>query len=145
MMNDKGMIAPYLGSSSDNLFKPDNKSHFKLIKDQNSVKMSDFLMNGGVPVSLYSNMITFRDSNKSFKLDGDLLETITNYDFNVNHAIPQDQKLIFEFAKEMKFDIRQKIRKSNRNKSMIKLLKSPAIMASGISKTIFLSSDPGEL
>ena len=28
---------------------------------------------------------------------------------------------------------------------MVKLLKSPAIMASGISKTIFLSSDPDEL
>ena len=45
----------------------------------------------------------------------------------------------------MKFDNKQKGRKSNRDKSMIKLLKSPAIMASGISKTIFLSSDPDEL
>ena len=44
----------------------------------------------------------------------------------------------------MKFDIKQKRRKSNRDKSMIKLLKSPAIMASGISKTIFISSDPDE-
>ena len=45
----------------------------------------------------------------------------------------------------MKLDIRQKGRKSNRDKSMIKLLESPAIMASGISKTIFLTSDPDEL
>ena len=59
-------------------------------------------------------MLTFRDSKKSFKLDGDLLETMTNYDFNVNHANPQDQKLIYEFGKEMKLDIRQKGRKSNR-------------------------------
>ena len=42
----------------------------------------------------------------------------------------------------MKFNIKQKWRKSDRDKSMINLLKSPAIMASGISKTIFLSSDP---
>ena len=90
-------------------------------------------------------MLTFTHSNKTFKLDGDLLETITNYDFNVNHANPQDQKLLYEFGKEMKFDIKQEGRKSNRDKSMIKLLKSPAIMASGISKTIFLSSDPDEL
>ena len=90
-------------------------------------------------------MLSFRDSNKSFKLDGGLLETMTNYDFNVNHANQQDQKLIYEFGKEMKFDIQQKGRKSNRDKSMIKLLESPAIMASGISKTIFLSSDPVEL
>ena len=42
-------------------------------------------------------MITFRDS-KSFKLHGDLLETLTNYDFNVSHANPKDRKLIYEFG-----------------------------------------------
>ena len=147
LMNDKGMIAQYLASSLVNLFKPENKSQFKLKKDQNSIRMNDFLINQCIPVSLYSNMLTFRDSNKSFKLDGDLLETMTNYDFNVNHANPQDQKLLYEFGKEMKFDIRQKGRKSKRDKSMIKLLESPAIMASasGVSKAIFLSSDPDEL
>ena len=45
----------------------------------------------------------------------------------------------------MKFDIRQKGRKSNIDKSMIKLLKSPAIMASGVTKIILLSFDPNEL
>ena len=108
LMNDKGMIAPYLASSLVNLLKPENKSQFKLIKDQSSFRMNDVLINGGIPVSLYSNMLTFGDGNKSIKLDGDLLETITNYDFNVNHAKPQNQKLIYEFGKEMKFDIKQK-------------------------------------
>ena len=136
-MNDMGMIAPYLASSLVKLFTPENKSQFKLITDQKSIRMNDFLINGGIPVSLYSSLLTFRDSNESFKLDGDLLETMTNYDFSVNHANPQDQKLIYEFGKEMNFDIKQKGRKSNRDKSMIKLLKSPAIMASGILKTIF--------
>ena len=41
--------------------------------------MNDFLING-IPVTLYSNILTFRDSNKSFKQDGDLLEAITNYE-----------------------------------------------------------------
>ena len=145
MMNDKGMIAPYLASSLVNLLKPENKSQFKLKKDPNSTKMNDFLINDGIPVTLVSNMLIFRDTNNSFKLDGDLLETITNYDFNVGHSNQQDRKLIYEFAKEMKFDIKQKGRKSNRDKSMIRLLKSPAIMASGVSKTIFLSSDADEL
>ena len=44
----------------------------------------------------------------------------------------------------MNFNNRQKGRKSNRDKSMIKLLKPPTIMASSVSKTIFLSSDPDE-
>ena len=44
----------------------------------------------------------------------------------------------------MKFDNKQKGRPSNRDKSMIKLPNSPAIMASGFS-TMILSSDPNEL
>ena len=42
-------------------------------------------------VTIFSNMLIFRDSNKSFKLVGDLLETITNYNFNVSHSDPKDQ------------------------------------------------------
>ena len=83
-------------------------------------------------------MLLFRDSNKSFKLDGDLLETMTNYDFNVSHSNPKDQKLIYEFGKEMNFNIKQKRRKSDRDISHIKLVKSPAIMASRISNIMFL-------
>ena len=45
----------------------------------------------------------------------------------------------------MNSNIRQKGNKSDRDKSIIRLLRSPAIMASGVSKTIFLSSDPNEL
>ena len=45
----------------------------------------------------------------------------------------------------MKIDIKLKGRTSNRDKSMIKILNSPAIMASGISNTIFSPSDPNEL
>ena len=65
------MIAPYLASSLVNFFKPENKSQFRLKKDLNSTKMNDFLINGGIPVTLFSNMTTFRDGNKSFKIDGD--------------------------------------------------------------------------
>ena len=90
-------------------------------------------------------MINFRDSNKSSDLDGDLLEAITNYDFNVDHSSQQDRKILYEFGKEMKFNSKQKRRKSDRDKSFVRLLKSPAIMASGVSKAIFLSSDPDEL
>ena len=90
-------------------------------------------------------MITFRDSNKTFRLEGDLLKVITNYKFNVDHSSPQDKKLIYEFAKEMNYDINSTGRPSVRHNSMIKLLEQPAIMASGFSKTIILSSDPNEL
>ena len=55
--------------------------------------MNDFLINTGIPVALYSNMLTIRDSKKSSKLDG---EIISIYDFNLSLSNPQDQKLIHE-------------------------------------------------
>ena len=67
-------------------------------------------------------MLTFGDSNKSFILDGNLLKTMTNYDVKVDHSYPKDQKLIYEFGKEMNFNIRQKGRKSDRDNSLMKLL-----------------------
>ena len=106
--------------------------------------MNDFLIHGFIPVSLHSNMITFRDSNKSFRLEGDLLKLITIYKFNADHSSPQDKKLIYEFAKELNYDTKSTGRPCSRQNSIIKILESPAIMASGISRTISLSSDPNE-
>ena len=145
LMNDKGLIAPYLTTSLVGVFKKDNKSQFRLRKDPNSTKLNDFLIHGTIPVTIFSNMIVFRDSNKSFRLEGDLLKVITNYKFNVDQSNPQDKKLIYQFAKEMKYDIKSTGRPSVRHNSMVRLLDQPAIMASGFSKTIILSSDPNEL
>ena len=144
LMDDKGLIAPYLTTSLVEVFKKDNKSQFRLRKDPNSTKMNDFLIHGTVPVTIFSNMITFRDSNKSFRLEGDLLKVITNYKFNADHSSPQDKKLIYEFAKEMNYDTKSTGRPSTRHTSIIKILESPAIMASGIT-TIFLSENADEL
>ena len=145
LMDEKGMIAPYLVSSLSNVFNLENKSQFRLRKDPNSTKINDFLIHRGIPVTLFSNMKIFRDSNKSFKLERDLLKLITNHKFNANHSSPQDKKLIYEFAKEMNYDVKSIGRPSTRHTSIIKILESPSIMASGISKTIILSSDPNEL
>ena len=90
-------------------------------------------------------MITFRDSNESFTLEGDLLKLITNCKFNADHSSTQDKKLIYEFTKEMNYDTKSTGRPSTRHTSIIKILESPAIMNSGIAKTIILSSDPNEL
>ena len=143
LMSDKGMIAPYLASSLFNLFKPENKSQFELTKDHISIRMNDFLTNGGIPNILISIMLTFRDSNKPFKINVELLETMTNFDFNVRQSNPQDQKLIYEFGDEMIFKIKQPGRKSNRDKTMIKLLNHQLSRPLEFQK--FSSSDPKEL
>ena len=92
-------------------------------------------------------MLTFRDTNKQFELKGDLLEMITNSKFNVDLASLSDKKLMYDFAKEMKFGTKAVGNKPIRDRKLIKLLNSPGLMvsASGVSKTIFLTSDPNEL
>ena len=54
---------------------------------------------------------------------------------------------MYDFAKEMSFDAKAQGNKSTRDRTLIKLLKSPGltVSVSGISKTRFLSSDPDEL
>ena len=73
------------------------------------------------------------------------LETMTNYDFNVSLSNPKDQKTFFEFGKEINFNIEQKKGKSDRDRSLIKFLKSPAIMAFEIPIIVILSPNPDEL
>ena len=133
-----------IASYSVILSKPESKSQFRFPNYLNSTRKNGFLIKGGIPVSLTNNVLTFRDSNRSFKIDGDLLETMVNFDFNVSNSNPQDRKLIYDFGKEKIFYIRQQGKKSNRDKSMIKILKSRAINASKNS-AIALSSDPDEI
>ena len=72
---------------------------------------------------------------------------ITNKNYNVDIASLQDKKLMYDFAKEMTFDLKAQGKKSTRDRTLIKLLKSPGLMASAssVSKTIFLLSNYNEL
>ena len=144
IMNDRGILATYLMSPLSKITNPENKSQFKLVEDHNSNRVNDLLMKNKIPITLYGNMLIFRDTNKQFELTGDLLEMITNKDYNVDQASLANKKLMYDFAKEMHFDLKAVGKKPTRNKTLIKLLKSPGLIvsASGVSKTIFLSSDP---
>ena len=147
IMNDRGILATYLLSPLSKITNPESKSQFRLEIDHNSNRVNDLLRKNKIPITLYGNMLTFRDTNKQFELTGDLLEMITNKDYNVDHASLADKKLMYDFAKEMHFDMKAPGKKPNRDRTLIKLLKSPGLIvsASGVSKTIFLSSDPDEL
>ena len=146
IMNDRGILATYLMSPLSRITNPENTTQFKLIKDSTSNRVvNDLKINNSIPITLYNNLLTFRDTNKQFELKGDLLKMITNKNYNVNHASLSDKKIMYDFAKEMHFDERRVGNKSTRDRTLKNLLNSPAIMASGITKTIFLSSDPNEL
>ena len=147
IMNDRGILATYLMSPLSRITNPENTSQFKLVKDPSSNRVNDLKINKTIPITLYGNMLTFRDTNKQFELKGDLLEMITNSKFNVDLASLSDKKLLYDFAKEMHFDLNAPGNESTRDRKLIKLFKSPGLMvsASGVSKTIFLSSDANEL
>ena len=147
IMNDRGILATYLMSPLSRITNPDNASQFRLVNDSSSNRVNDLKINKTIPITLYGNMLTFRDTNKQFELKGDLLEMITNSKFNVDIASLSDKKLMYDFAKEMHFDAKASGKKSTRDRKLIKLLNSPGLIvsASGVSKTIFLSSDANEL
>ena len=145
IMNDRGILASYLMSPLSKITNPENTTQFKLIKDSSSNRVNDLKINNSIPITLHKNLLTFRDTNKQFELKGDLLKMITNKNYNVDLASLSDKKLMYDFAKEMHFDERRVSNKSTRDKTLIKLLNSPAIIASGISKILFLSSVPDEL
>ena len=144
IMNDRGILATYLMSPLSKITNPGNTSQFKLVKDSSSNRVNDLLMKNKIPITLYGNMLTFRDTNKQFELKGDLLEMITNSKFNVDLASLSDKKLMYDFAKEMHSDPKASGNKSTRDRKLIKLLKSFAVMASGVT-TIFLSENADEL
>ena len=145
VMNDRGILASYLMSPLSKITNPENTTQFKLIRDSSSNRVNDLKINNSIPNTLHNNLLTFRDTNKQFELKGDLLKMITNKNYNVDLASLSDKKLMYNFAKEMHFDERRVGNNSTRDNTLIKLLNSPAIIASGVSKTIFLSSDPNEL
>ena len=84
--NDKGLI----DSSLIEVIKSDNKGQFRLNKDPNSTKPNDFLINEKVPVTIFSNMLNFRDTKKVFKIEGDLHKVLPDYKFNVDHSNEQN-------------------------------------------------------
>ena len=106
IMNIRGIIASYLLSPLAKITNPENSTQFKLVKDSNSNRVNDLKINKSIPNTLYNNMLTFRDSGNVFELKGDLLEMITNKTYNVDLASLADKKLMYDFAKEMNFDLK---------------------------------------
>ena len=86
---------------SSKITNRENTSQFKLIKDCNSKKFKDLLIHNIKPITLYDNLLTFRDAGKIFEPKGDLLKMITNNNYNVDLANLSDAQLLYDFAKEM--------------------------------------------
>ena len=101
-------------------------------------------------------MLPFRDTLEKFELSGDLLEVITNKNYNVELSNLADKKIMYDFPREIYFEKKATGNKSTRDRSIISLLETACILvtASGVSsshekksfsKTLFLSSNANEL
>ena len=100
-MNDRGILASYLLSPLSKITNRENNIQFELVKDSNSNRVVDLLLHNGISVTLYDNLLTFRDTGKKFELKRDLLKMITNTNYNVALASLSDKKIMYEFAKEI--------------------------------------------
>ena len=145
LMNGRGILATYLMSALYKITNPENFSQFKLVKVSNSNRVNDLKINKTISNTLYINLLTFRDTGREFELKSDLFKMITNKNYNVYLASLQDKKLMYDFEKEVNFDLKAQGRKSTRDSTLVKLLKSPSLIvfASGVSTKV-LSSNPNK-
>ena len=128
LMNDRGVIASLLIFFSSKITNPEKHTQFRLVNDSSSSRVNDLSIHNTIPITLYNNLLTFRDPSKLFELNGDFLKMITNKNYNVDLASLQDKKVMYDFAKEMYFDVRAPGNKSNRDRLLIKLLRSATIV-----------------
>ena len=105
ILNDRGILASYLMSPLSKITNPENTTQYKLVKYSNSNRVKDLLIKSTLLITLHDNLSRFRDTSKTFELKGDLLKMITNKNYNVDLASLQDKKLMYDFAKEMHFDV----------------------------------------
>ena len=145
IMNERGILASFLMSPLSKITNPETTTQFETVKTSSSNRVNDLLIKNIIPVTLQNNLLTFRDTGKVFELKRDLLKKKTNKIYIVDLASLADKKLKYDFAKEMHFVVRGQGRKSTRYRTLMKLMKSPTIMASGNSNTFFLSSVSNEL
>ena len=144
IMNDRGVLASDILSPSSKITNRENSIQFNLLKDSNSNRVKDMLTNNTIPVTLCETLSTYRGTCKMVELKGDLSKMITNRYYYVDLASLWDEKLMYDFAEQLYFDVKAPGNKSNRGRTLIEILKSPAITASGIS-TIISSENPIEL
>ena len=74
-------------------------------------------INKTIPITLYNNLLTFRDTVKEFELKGYLLKIKTNNNYKVDHPSLADKKLLYDFTKETNFDLKAFGNKFNRDRT----------------------------
>ena len=77
LMKNRGAIESFLMSPRSKFIDPDYISQITLVKDPQSKRIADLLINKTIPVTLYDNLLTFHDTDKMFEFHGHFLKKIT--------------------------------------------------------------------
>ena len=85
-MIDMGVIASCLLSPLTKITNFEHRSQFKILRDLHSNQIKDLLIKKSIPVNLYDNLLTIRDTNKMFEFGGELLKMITYRHYNIDLA-----------------------------------------------------------
>ena len=91
IMKDSGVLASYWLLSLFKVTNPEHTSQFKLVKDPDSNRVKDLLINRIKPVTPYGNLLTLSDADKKFELEGDALKMITNKNYKIALAKLRDK------------------------------------------------------
>ena len=86
ILSDRGIIASYLLSPLSKITNLEKTSQLQLVKEHNSKRVNDLLIHNTVPITLYANFLTIRDTGEIFELKGDLLKMIANKKYSVDLA-----------------------------------------------------------
>ena len=87
---------------------PDFKSQFTLVKNPSSNGVNDLLINNTITVTVCINFMIFRDTDKTFELQVDLLKKKLTTTIMLILLIYQTKSL-YEFPKEVYFDQKHQV------------------------------------
>ena len=99
IMNDMGKIATYVLLPLSKITNSEHTFQLELVNDQDWNRVNDLLIKKTIPVTLYDNSLTFRDTDRNFELNGHLLKMITNRSYKTDLAESMDRNLLFDFKK----------------------------------------------
>ena len=86
IMNDRGKLASSLLSPVHKITNPEQAGQVKPEKDPDSNNVKDFSMSKTIHVTLYNNLLTFRDTYKWIELKDNFSKMIENENYNVAYA-----------------------------------------------------------
>ena len=118
-MKDRGIIAFYFLSLLSKITNSEITNQLILVRDSSSNRVNDLLIHKTIPITLHNNLLTFCDTCKIFELKADLLKMITKKNYNVDLASLQDEKLMYDFERPMKFELKAQGIKYTRDKTLI--------------------------